>query len=473
MKQNRRKFLTKSCGALGMAALAGQMRHLGLVTALAQERVDKKQNALPPDDYKALVCVFLAGGNDGNNTVVPKYNAGYAEYAAARATQGLAIAQNQLLSITPPSLGLEFGFNPNLSEMQTLFEQGKLAVVCNAGTLVQPLTRAQYLAGAARPQQLFSHTNQIEQNQTSIATGSATTGWGGRISDRTAGRNPNGAISMITSIAGATIFNVGSATSPLIVTPAPTPLNQVFALQGFGTASDELTRRAMMNRIRQYDLNYSLVRAASEITQQAVNVSQQLSSDPTVTAAFPETVIGNQLKQVAKLLKFRAQLGMNRQIFYVQLNGFDTHTSQLNQQNILLGQVSQAMKAFYDETEAQGIASQVTTFTLSDFSRTLSPAGAGGGAGTDHAWANHHFVMGGAVRGGDFYGQPTSNGSIFPTLVSGAADDAEIRGRLIPTVSVEMYAATLGRWYGLSDADVPVVFPLIRRFPTSNLSFMN
>ena len=477
MRENRRKFFAKSCGALGMAALATQMRHWGLATALAQEskKVDKKEDnsSLPPDDYKALVCIFLSGGNDGHNTVVPKYNAGYAEYAAARSAQGLAIAQNQLLSITPPSLGLEFGLNPNLPEMQTLFEQGKLAVVCNAGTLVQPLTRAQYLAGAARPQQLFSHTNQIEQHQTAIATGSATTGWGGRIADRTAGRNPNGAVSMISSIAGATIFNVGNTTSPLIVTPAPTPLNRVFALQGFGTAPDELARRAMMNRIRQQDdLNYTLVRAASQITEQAAGVSQQLSSDPSVTVAFPETVIGNQLKQVAKLLKFRTQLGMNRQIFYLQLNGFDTHTSQLNQQNNLLAQVSQAMKAFYDETEAQGIAAQVTTFTLSDFGRTLSPSGAGGGAGTDHAWGNHHFVLGGAVRGGDFYGQPTSNGSIFPALVNGAADDAEIRGRLIPTVSVETYAATLARWYGLSDADIPLVFPLINRFSTSNLNFM-
>jgi uncharacterized protein (DUF1501 family) len=473
MKQNRREFLTKSGCALGMTALATQMRHFGIISAFAQERADAREsNNLPPDDYKALVCVFLGGGNDGNNTVVPKYNSGYAEYLAARQAQGLAIGQNQLLSITPPSIGLEFGLNPNLSELQILFQQNKLAVVCNAGTLVQPLTRSQFLAGAARPQQLFSHSNQVEQHQTSIAINSGVTGWGGRIADRTAGQNPNGVISMISSIAGATIFNVGNNTSPLIVTTAPTPLNQVFALEGFGAGSDEIARRAAMNRIRQYDLNYSLVRAASELTQQAVSVSEQLSSDPALAVAFPDTALGNQLKQVAKLMRFRTQLGMKRQIFYVQLNGFDTHTSQLSLQSSLLRQFSQAMKAFYDETEAQGIASQVTTFTLSDFSRTLNPSGAGGGVGSDHAWANHHFVMGGAVRGGDFYGQPTSNGSIFPSLITGAADDAEIRGRLIPTVSVEMYAATLSRWYGLNETDIPLVFPLINRFPTSNLNFM-
>jgi uncharacterized protein (DUF1501 family) len=191
-----------------------------------------------------------------------------------------------------------------------------------------------------------------------------------------------------------------------------------------------------------------------------------------LTAVFPNTTLGNQLKQVAKLMKFRTQLNMSRQVFYVQLGGFDTHTNQLTNHGNLWIQVSQAMKAFYDETVAQGIASQVTTFTMSDFNRTFNPAGSGTAVGSDHAWGGHHFVMGGAVLGGNFYGRPTSNGSIFPTLVNAGPDDAESRGRFIPTVSVEMYAATLARWFGLADADIPLVFPNINRFPTSNLGFM-
>jgi uncharacterized protein (DUF1501 family) len=245
-------------------------------------------------------------------------------------------------------------------------------------------------------------------------------------------------------------------------------------LNGFGTAADELARRTAMSRIRQADLNYSMVNAASSLTQQAINVSEQLSVDPTLTVTFPNTSIGNQLRQVAKLMKFRTELNMSRQIFFVRLGGadFDTHSGQLTRHAGLMTQLSQALKAFYDETVAQGIGSQVTTFTMSDFNRTLNPGQTGANAGSDHGWGNHHFVLGGAVRGGDFYGRPTSNGSVFPSLINGSADDAEVRGRFIPTVSVEMYAATLARWYGLSQNDIPLVFPNINNFPTSDLGFM-
>jgi uncharacterized protein (DUF1501 family) len=277
---------------------------------------------------------------------------------------------------------------------------------------------------------------------------------------------------MITSIAGANIFNIGASTAPLIVSPAPTPLNQVLALNGFGTAADELARRAAMNNIRTRDLTFTMTRAASALTQQAVNVSQQLSQNPTLTVTFPNTTLGNQLAQVAKLMKFREQLNMSRQIFFVQLGGFDTHSGQLNGHVNLWTQVGQALRAFYDETVAQGIASQVTTFTMSDFNRTFNPAGSGSGVGTDHGWGGHHFVLGGAVAGGDFYGRPTSNGTYFPTLVNSGPDDADTRGRFIPSVAVEQYAATLARWYGLETSDIPTVFPNINNFSTSNLGFL-
>ena len=473
MKKSRREFLQTSCRALSMAAVASQMRHLGLVTALAQDK-SIQTNAAPDDTYKALVCVFLSGGNDSNNNVVPNYDEGYAQYAAARAAQGLAVPRANLLPVTPPNMGGQvYGLHPGLSELHQLWGQGKMAVVANVGSLAQPLTRAGYQSGAPRPYQLFSHSDQVEQFRTAISTYKSTTGWGGRVADRAAVLNPGAAIPMISQLStGANVFTIGNSTTPLIVAPSPTPLNQVLTLNGFTTAADDFARRTAMNRIRQADLNYSLTQAASVLTQQAVNVSEQLSTDPVLTVTFPNTVLGNQLRQVAKLMKFRTQLAMSRQVFYVQLNGFDTHSGQTNAHAALLPQVSQAIKAFYDETVAQGIASQVTTFTMSDFNRTFNPAGTGSGSGTDHAWAGHHFVVGGAVRGGDFYGRPTANGTFFPTLVNGGPDDAETRGRFIPTVPIEMYASTLARWFGLSDADIPLVFPNINRFATSNLGFM-
>lgn len=470
MKESRREFIGRSCRALSMAAVATQMSHLGLVSALAQKNV-KTENA--GSDYKALVCVFLNGGNDSNNMVVPKYTEGYAQYNAARGGQGLAIPNANLLSVTPPSLGLEYGLHPALTGLHQLWNQNKFAVVTNVGTLVQPLTKTQYLSGAPRPEQLFSHSDQVAQFRTAISnSNNSTTGWGGRLADRTMPLNVGGAIPMVTSIAGVTVFSNGANTSPLIVEPSPTPLNQVLNLNGFGTTSDELARKTAMQRIRAEDLDKTLVQQASFLTQQAVNVSEQLSTDPAVTVTFPNTTLGNQLRQVAKLMKFRTQLNMSRQIFFVQLPGFDTHGGQLTMQNTLLTQLSQALRAFYDETVAQGISGQVTTFTMSDFNRTFNPAGSGLNVGSDHAWAGHHFVMGDAVAGGNFYGRPTANGSIFPTLVNSGPDDVSTRGRFVPTVSVEMYAATLARWFGLNDAEMPLVFPFINNFPTSDLGFM-
>jgi uncharacterized protein (DUF1501 family) len=455
-----------------MAAIATQMRHFGMVSVMAQKRAE--ENLVPQEGYKALVCVFLTGGNDSNNMVVPKHAEGYAQYTAARGGAfGLAIPQANLLSISPPAMGgLEFGLHPNLTDLHTLWGQGKLAVVANVGTLVQPITRAGYQSGAPRPLQLFSHSDQVDQFRTAISSYRATTGWGGRVADRTSTLNPGAALPMITSITGASVFINGASTKPLIVGTAPTPLNQLLTLNGFGTAADELARMTAMNNARTRDLNYTLIQQASTITQQAVNVSQQLTTDPTLTVTFPSTNLGNQLKQVAKLIKLRTLLNMSRQIFFVQIGGFDHHSNQIGNHDSLLTQVSKAIKAFYDEMVVQGAASQVTTFTMSDFNRTLNPAGGGSSVGTDHGWGGPYFVVGGAVAGGNFYGKPTSNGTFVPTLAMGTGDDADIRGRFIPSVSVEQYAATLARWYGLADADIPLVFPNIGNFNGSNLGFM-
>jgi uncharacterized protein (DUF1501 family) len=251
----------------------------------------------------------------------------------------------------------------------------------------------------------------------------------------------------------------------------------VLVLNGFGTAADEVARRTSLELIRTLDHDSPLVGAASRTTQQAVDIGRTLSSDVTLSTVFPNTALGNQLKQVAKVIKANwtlPALGLNRQIFFCQLGGFDTHQNQVGNQSSLLAQTSQAVKAFYDGTVELGLDRQITTFTLSDFGRTLQPAGAGANVvGSDHAWGNHHLVVGGAVRGGDFYGVPGPNGSVFPELRLSGPNDTDNRGRWIPTASVEQYAATLASWYGVSGGDIPIVFPNIGRFPTSDLGFMS
>lgn len=466
MNITRREFLLQSCScvgyALGAAAFVAGVQRFSLINAFAQGL-----------DYRALVCVFLAGGNDGNNLVVPTDTTGYNAYSSVRSASGLAIARDTLLPIVPAGGTGEFGLHPSLAELQALWNDGKMSMACNVGPLVQPLDRQQYQSGAPRPYQLFSHSDQIAQWQTAIADRVGQTGWGGRTADRFEAHASG--FPMITALSGG-IFTRGQTTTPLSVAPAPTALNQVLVLNGFGTAADELARRSAMETLRTLDAGHALIASANRTTQQALDIGRILSSDVSLATVFPSTTLGNQLLQIAKVIKFNAMspaLGLNRQIFFCQLGGFDTHQGQVGTQSTLLVQVSQAVAAFYRATVELGLEQQVTTFTLSDFGRTLQPAGTGQGTvGTDHAWGNHHFVVGGAVRGGDFYGVAGPNGSVFPELRLGGPSDTDNRGRWIPTVSVEQYAATLASWYGVSAPDLPIVFPNIGRFSTANLGFM-
>ena len=488
MKQNRREFLKKSACGLSMITLATQMEHFGLMSALAQSVNETISGGA---DYKALVCVFLSGGNDGNNTVIPNHNSAtvsnYSAYSTARNTQGLAIAQNQLLPINVPRMGnLTYGLHPSLGTVtgginngiHELWSQNKMAIVPNCGTLVAPMTKQQYQNGSVkRPYQLFSHSDQVAQYQAGLAGSTTFTGWGGRISDRmTLGSNPNGLIPMITSIAGAQLFTAGQTTLPMAINNAGTSLNQVLNPQGFNTSTASQARLAAFNQLRSQDLSSNYIAAASHITDQAMLANQALATFQEVTVTFPNTNFGNQLKQVARLIKKRMELNINRQIFYVQIGGFDTHNNQLNNQSNLLSQFSQAVRAFYEEMVVQTVQNQVTLFTMSDFGRTFNPAGSGGSVGTDHAWGNNLFVIGGAVAASDFYGMNSSNGTPFPTLTFNGPDDADsgsnARGRWIPTTSVDQYAATLARWFGLPEDQMSGVFPNINNFGSTNLGFM-
>ena len=466
MQVTRREFLLhtgRAClgYALGAAAFVAGVDRFGLINAFAQG-----------NDYRALVCVFLAGGNDGNNVVIPATTTEYAAYANVRSASGLAIPLDSLLQITPASIGSEFGLHPSLARLHELWNSRRLAVVANVGPLVYPLTRERYQAGAERPYQLFSHSDQIAQWQSAIADRISSTGWGGRAAD-TFALHASG-FPMITALSGG-LFTRGSTTSPLSIAPAPTPLDRVLVLNGFGTAADEVARRNSMALLRTLDTDQALVAAASRTTQQALDIGQTLSADVDLSTTFPNTTLGNQLRQVAKVIKFNSTspvLQLNRQIFFCQLGGFDTHQNQIATQSGLLTQLSEAVKAFYDATVELGVDNQVTTFTLSDFGRTFQPAGTGAAAGSDHAWGNHHFVVGGAVRGGDFYGEVGPGGTVFPVLQLSGPSDTDSRGRWIPTTAVEQYAATLASWYGVAPSDLPLVFPNIGRFAIANLGFV-
>lgn len=498
MTDSRREFLKKSGCALGMAALATQMRHLGMMEAMAQKAID----ALPEggENYKALVVVFWSGGNDGNNIVVPNHNdatiSNYTAYANLRSAAGLALAQNTLLPISVPRLGgLSYGFHPSFGTVtggvnngiHELWAQQKMAIVTNCGTLIRPMTRTQYQNGTVpKPYQLFSHSDQVAQYQTAISNTQAFTGWGGRISDRlTSIQNPNGLIPMITSISGAQLFTAGQSTLPMAIAQANntgTPnLGNVLAPQGFNTTTTSQARLTAFNQLRTVDLDSNYVAAASHVTDLAIQANAALQTPiELVVAPFPNSSIGLQLKQVARLIRKRLDLNTNRQIFFCQIGGFDTHNGQLNQQTNLISQFSQAARAFYDDMVSAGVQNDVTLFTLSDFGRTMNPAGSGTTVGSDHAWGNHMIVIGGSVLGGDFYGstRPDGTGNYYPTLVQGGPDDTDggtaPRGRWIPTTSVDQYANTLARWFGLPQ-DTPTltsVFPNIGNFTTPFLTFM-
>jgi uncharacterized protein (DUF1501 family) len=425
-------------------------------------------------DYRALVCVFLNGGNDGNNMFVDLNQ--ITTYNNVRSADGLALSN--LLQVSPTTGG-SFGFHTNMVEMQTLFNQGKLAVLCNNGPLVEPLTRTTYQNGTGKkPLQLFSHSDQVGLFQTAIANVASQTGWGGRLADRIALLNGVATFPQNVSIAGVNLFLTGVDTRQLAVADSGTSLANVLQLNLSGTASEQANRLVSFNELRTFDNNFKLVKAASDTRSSSIQTDNALSSvNPTLSTVFPtNTSIGRQLKQVALLIKAStdalAGINMKRQIFFVQLGGFDTHSNQVGGQGSLLTQLSQAINAFFQATGEPGMPGQdkVTLFTMSDFGRTLDPAGTTTAAvGSDHAWGNHHLIVGGAVLGHAVYG-------LYPNLALNGPDDADsgsgARGRWIPTTSVEQYAATLATWYGLSSADLTAVFPLIGRFSTPNLGFM-
>jgi uncharacterized protein (DUF1501 family) len=448
MGYNRRSFVQYASLAAG-GSLVG-LRPFGALNALAQTS--------PVSGYKALVCIFLFGGNDANNTLVPTDTVGYNNYATLRGP--LALPQSQLIQLA--SLP-HYGLHGSLPEIAQLVDSGAAALVANVGTLVAPTTRANVTSQLNLPSNLFSHSDQQLQWQNAAQSSVTPTGWAGRMSDLLGSSfNPSASIPMITSVAGDTLFCDGQSTTPLAVSPG----NVSGVSCGEGTAECGV-RQAMAQSFLSFASGLNLVQADNAISQNAARyasvLTQAVSSIAPLATIFPaNNPFATQLKQIAQLMQVRNSFGVNRQIFFAGVGNFDTHADQSAQQSLLLGQVSSAMSAFYQATQELGIANEVTAFTMSDFSRTFQP---NSNNGSDHGWGSHHIVLGGAVRGAKLYGT-------YPTLALGGPDDFDVNGRWIPSTGTVQYAATLASWFGVSAAQLNTIFPSLGAFSSANLGFV-
>jgi len=349
--------------------------------------------------------------------------------------------------------------------VQQLFSGGQLALLANTGTLVQPVTLTQYNKGTvALPPQLFSHADQQVQWQSSVPDQLFTTGWGGRLADIVNALNSNPKVSMSVSVAGQNSFQVGNSVAQFAVSPGG-----AVVLSGSSGSTLATARYAAQQNILNMQEQNLFEAAFGGLTMTSVADSQLLNTilaaAPAMKTVFPTTNVASQMKMIAKMISVAPQLGLNRQVFFASLGGFDTHSDQLTTHATLFTQLSQALNAFSSATTELGVQGKVTTFTASDFSRTFNTNGANDGtAGSDHGWGSHHMIMGGAVQGGDIYGQ-------VPLLELGGPQDTG-RGRWIPTTSVDQYAATLATWFGVTPTNLSVVLPNIGRFATPNLGFM-
>ena len=447
-RHTRRDLLRLACCSAAGATLVSGLSKLGLVSALAQGTTG----------YKALVCIFMFGGNDSNNMLVPT-DSRYTQYLQARSV--LALPQSQLLPLQMNGQSI-YGMHPNIPEMQGYFNNQKsLAILANVGTLVQPTTQATYRAFKNLPENLFSHSDQQDQWQSAQLAGTPASGWAGKVADNVQTFNASALFPPILSISGSPVFCTGITTRPFSMEPGQPP-----GLEGFDSSAGSQARFAATQQLLSFDSGLSMVQAANAVTGHAVQFAQVLSdalkSINPLQTKFPGTDLGQQLQQVAQVIAAQSALGVKRQIFFCSVGGFDTHADQLPQQVQLLSTVSQGMSAFYQATQELGVTSQVTTFTLSEFSRTMEP---GSNGGSDHAWGSHQFILGGAVKGNAIYGT-------FPTLALGGPDDADQNGRWIPTTALDQYAATLATWFGVSAANLSSIFPNLANFSASNLGFM-
>jgi uncharacterized protein (DUF1501 family) len=460
MNASRRAFLQRA-SALSVAGVAAPWA-INLA-AMAEA------SAATATDYKAIVCVFLYGGNDYGNTLVPYDTPNYNAYQQLRPTLAYARASLDSTVLTPTVVPIDingvahqYALAPELAPLLPIFNTGRMGVVLNVGTLIQPTTKLQYTNKTVPlPPKLFSHNDQQSVWQSSAPEG-ATSGWGGRLGDLFQSGNGNATFTCVNVSGNAVYLSGKTAVQYQVSTNGSVPLAGLRSpLFGSSACSDALRTLISEPRAHLFESEYNRVSKRS-IDADGV-LTSALASAPAITTPFPTSnTLGDQLKMVARMISSASEVGAKRQVFFVSLGGFDNHDGLVTDHPPLLTAVADAMAAFYSATLELGVASKVTTFTASDFGRTLS----GNNDGSDHGWGSMHFVMGGAVNGKRFFG-------IAPVVANNGPDDVG-QGRLLPTTSVDQYGATLGKWLGLSDNDLLTVLPNLSNYNISarNLGFV-
>ena len=460
LNASRRAFLQRA-SALSLAGVATPWA-LNLAT-LAQA------SAATASDYKAIVCVFLYGGNDYANTLIPYDTANYTAYQQLRPTLAYAKASLDATALTPTVVPVDrngvdrqFALAPQLAPLLPIFNTGKMAALLNVGPLIQPTSKLDYTnKKVALPPKLFSHNDQQSVWQSSSPEGAAS-GWGGRMGDLFASGNGNATFTCVNASGNAVFLSGKQAVQYQVSSSGSVPLAAAKSpLFGSTNCSDVLKTLITQTRTNVFENEYSRVTKRSLDAESILTAS--LASTPAINTVFPTgNNLGDQLKIVSKMISNAQNLGAKRQVFFVSMGGFDTHDGLVTDHPILLKKVADAMAAFYNSTVELGISNQVTTFTASDFGRTLS----GNNDGSDHGWGSMHFILGGAVNGKKFYGTA-------PIVANNGLDDVG-QGRLLPTTSVDQYAATLGSWLGISDSELLALLPNLKNFDPSkrNLGFV-
>ena len=463
---DRRSFLGKlglGCASVGATTLLSGITNMGLVNAAAAANTPYNSY----NDYKALVCVFLAGGNDSFNMLIPHGAGEYSEYANVR--RGMAIPQADILPINPiVSDGKNYGLHPKLTNIKNLFENQSAAFIANVGSLIEPVTLTQFYNNQKLPPGLFSHADQIKHWQTSVPQDRDAIGWGGRLADILHTTNANQNLSMNISLDGLNVFQQGNNVNTFSIKP----VNNGVALlngsndSGFYQNLKRQTLNSLLETNYQNILEKAYVNVVSNSTGNSFAFDAALNNGLAFNTTFGNGSLSKRLSMVAKTIAAKDQLQVNRQTFFVQLGGFDTHTNNIAGHASLMTELDLALGSFYASLEELGLQNQVTTFTISDFSRKL----VANGSGTDHAWGGNALVLGGAVNGKNIYGT-------YPNLHLGNTLDVG-NGRLIPTTACDTYFAELALWFGASSADLDLILPNIKNFwtPVSNqtpIGFMN